>query len=359
MSQIKVIRTLDELEALKPTWDRLFAANHRLRVFQTYDWNRIVWENYHLVESPDETLYVIHAVHDGKYKYETILPFCRTGKGQLRFIGYMMADVLDAISPAHSDNWHVFYAEIIDFLTNRSDIADVQLWKMESDSEVLLYFGVHWPNVSIHYQDSYSYFYAAQDATFEDAFSHLSSSGRSKLRRISGKFPDLTLKIYSKRCGSEYPRDQIKKLRDWMIANDLRVYAACPDSYLNSMEALYAQGLCEVSVLESEDGEFQYAGFRLLICNHIVFWVVLYRDARMTSVANVRYFVEKVREGAYCYDFGTGAYSYKLITFRPMVGHLYSISVHPLNLRNFLFDTMTLLRRYVKAWLVQLRLRRK
>ena len=356
MSQIKVIRTLDELDALKPVWDRLFVANERLRVFQTYDWNRIVWEKYHQVERPEETLYVIHAVHDGKASCETILPLCLTRGGILRFIGYMMSDVLDAISPAHLSNWHAFYAKIIEFIKKQEDVSNVSLWKMDAESEVLQYFGVHWPNAHIGYQDSYSYFSAEKGATIEDAFPNLTSSGRSELRRISRGFPEYIFKIYSRRNGLDYPRDQIRKLRDWMIANGLRVYAACPDSYLNSMEALYERGLCEVSVLENEVGEFQYASFRVISHRHIVFWVVFYRDKKMTSVADIRYFQEKAKEDAYCYDFGTGAYHYKLVTFRPRVAHLYSVTGHPLSFRNFMVDAKGLLRLYVKHLLVRLHL---
>jgi len=359
MAQISIIRTLDEFEALKDKWDCLFAANPRLRVFQTYEWNRIVWEKYHNVELPDETLYIVHAVHDGKLKQETILPFCRSKNGVLHFIGYMMADVLDAISPAHVDNWHCFYAEIIEFLKEQKDVADISLWKMEGISEVLLYFGAHWPYAKINHQETCSYFIAEKDASIESAFPHLDSKGRSNLRRISKKFPELDFKVYSKDRGCEFPREQLLDIRNHMIENGLRVYASCPDSYIESMEGLYHLGLCEVSSLNNENGQFQYSAFRLIARDHVNFWVVFYRNGALTTVGDVKYFLEKTHEGCYCYDYGTGAYSYKLLTFRPLIVQLYSVEGHPLSLSNLVRDVINLLRRYVKAWLVQLRLRKK
>lgn len=359
MAQISIIRTLDEFEALKEKWDCLFAANPRLRVFQTYEWNRIVWEKYHNVELPGETLYIVHAVHDGKLKQETILPFCRSKNGVLHFIGYMMSDVLDAISPAHVDNWHCFYAEIIEFLRERKDVTNVSLWKMEGVSEVLLYFGVHWPCARISHQDAFSYFVADKGATIDSAFQHLSSSGRSKLRRIEKKFPELLYRIYSANKGDVFPRNQLFDIRNYMIENGLRVIDSCPDSYLKCMEELYEHDACEVSVLEDKFGVFQYAAFRVYARHHINFWVVLYRNSAMATVGNIKYFQARADEGCFCYDFGTGAYSYKLVTFRPFVDLLYSVEGHPLSFANLVRDVINLLRRYVKTWLVQLHLREK
>ena len=67
----------------------------------------------------------------------------------------------------------------------------------------------------------------------------------------------------------------------------------------------------------------------LLHGKFINFWVVLYDAAGMTTAVDARYMAERSLSADRVFDFGIGAYSYKLGTFRPLVEHVYSLVVRP------------------------------
>ena len=48
-------------------------------------------------------------------------------------------------------------------------------------------------------------------------------------------------------------------------------------------------------------------------------WICLSRDPHLVSALYLRYIEEKAKDGAFTIDFGTGAYGYKLGTFRPQI----------------------------------------
>ena len=356
MATIRIVDNISGFTEMKPLWDMLYNGNKHLTIFQSFDWNMNAWIHDHAVRFNEDKLFIIHAVQEGKVQREAIIPLCISKGGILHFIGQMMSDVLDAITPEHRDCWNGFYADIIHFIRKQKDVKDVSFYKLDAESEVLTYFGVYWPCARIERQESYSYFDAPQGhGKIADVFPHLTSSERSEIKRTLSKVPEYSFSILSQENGNPYPKERLLRLRNWMVESGLRSKYACPDVFIDCMNAVYDAGLCELSCMEDSEGDFVYAAYRLLSRSHVTFWLVLYKDKIMTTVGDIKYILQKSCEGAYRFDFGIGTYTYKLRTYRPFARHVYSLKGHPLTLKNFVRDEIKLLKQYVKVALQYLR----
>lgn len=357
MATIDVITTIERFYALKPVWDNLYSRNRHNRVFQSFDWNMVVWEGFHMKRMPDESLFIIYAKQEGSRPREVILPCSIDKRGCLRLIGHGMTDVLSEISPPHTDNWHDFYLQIVRFLQANSLIKSILFFNLEDTSELLRYFGVYWKDAVILKCDAISFFQAKQSENIAEAIPHLLSTERSNIKRLAKKWQEYDFVIYSKKEGREYPLSQLTALRRWMIEHRLRVSAAIPVEYIAVMNRLYDMHKCEISCLvDKRDGSFVYAAYRLLGCENVVFWVIFYKDCSMTACGDARYILEKMKYAPLIFDFGTGVYPYKLSNFLPQVQFLYSVSVHPMTAVNLVLDLYWLIRRYLKVFLVFLSL---
>lgn len=354
MATIKVIRDKEEFAGLRDEWESLLGTRRDTRVFQSFDWNWEVWQRYHGTMRPQESLFILRVTRDGHPNEKAIFPFYLDDHGVLRLIGYMMADVLDCIVPDHADNWHILFADVVSFLREQKEVKGICFDKVEANSELLLYFGTYWPDALIARQETYSYFHTDQGKDVSAQFPHLPSKDRSYLRSLFKKHVGLEYVLFSKEGGSAYPREKILRLRDWMVSQKMRLYDACPDVFIDVMGGLFDVGLCEVACLVDEAGEFSLMSYRLVSGSHINYWLVLYKDGALTTICDVEYIAHKAAAGAFIHDFGIGAYSYKLGTFRPLLGHLYQLKDRPNTLKSLVIDFYWLLRRYVKAVCVRL-----
>lgn len=356
MAEIEIVTTLEGFKALKPTWDELYAQNHHNRVFQSFCWNMAVWQGFHVKRRPDERLFIVHARQAEDLPCHAILPFCIDKRGCLHLIGYGMSDVLSEIAPSHTDNWHGFYLQIIQFLQKCQEVKGIAFANLEDTSEILRFFGVYWEDCVVSKCDAISYFEAKESQNLAEAIPHLPSSSRSKIRKLSRRHSEYDFVIFSKEKGDDYPEAQLKQLRQFMIDGKMRVEAALPVEYIDTLKAVYEAGMCEIPCLvDRESGAFVYAAYRLLGMDNIVFWVVLYRKTTFPSSVNAKYILAKLGGCPYTFDFGTGVYPYKLSNYLPHVQNLYALSIHPENFWSFLSDGYWLLRRYLKVLLVSLK----
>lgn len=352
MATIDVITTIERFYALKPVWDNLYSRNRHNRVFQSFDWNMAVWEGFHMKRMPDESLFIIYAKQEGSRPREVILPCCIDKRGCLRLIGHEMTDVLSEVVASHSDNWHDFYLQIIRFLEKHSAVKSIEFSNLEDTSELLRYFGVYWKDVVVLKCDAISFFEAKQAVNVAEAIPHLLSTARSNVKRLAKKHSEYDFVIYSSDKGDAYPEEQLKALRRWMIEHKLRKDSAVPIEYIEALRDVYLNSKCELAcMVDKKDRAMVYASYRLLGMGSVVSWVVFYKDSSMTSSGDAKYILEKVTEGSYIFDFGTGIYPYKLSNYSPYVQFLYSLAVHPMNVQNFCRDIYWLVRRYLKVLL--------
>ncbi len=348
---IKILSSIEEASSLKGAWNLMVGKNPHLRLFQSFDWNYRLWTEYYAKRFPDSRLFVLVATRDGHDDEKAILPLFVDGNKTLRFIGDQYADSLDMVSPAHTNNWHSLMKDIVEFL-GKSDMFDsVSLEKMPGNSELLQYLGVYYKKdrAVLRRSTSISHVVVADPTDISTAFPQLNSKERSYLRSILKKNGKSEFIIYSKKNGDDYPKREITELRDWLVEHGERDSTALPDELIDIMGGLYDDGRCELAVCKI-DGKWDLASYRLIDTDpqHVIFWVVLHRNPQLTTVADVNYILAKAKEGLRIFDFGTGAYSYKMGTFRPAVSNVYDFETRKPTWREFVRDVKDILRVYVK-----------
>lgn len=348
MANFRIIRTSEEFRTLEMRWNELFSGNDKHRFFQDFQWNFGIWTR--LGRNDRDQLFIIHATRDG-HEEELILPTYLDSQGVLRYIGEQYSDVLGPICLTHQGNWHTFFKDLIRFIEDQVQICDVRLVKMEADSEFLQFLSVYYKKhaAMIAPTNTYSYLSTRKGEDLSSAFSHLNSKERSYLRSLVKKYDDCSFLVLSKSRGDVYPVGKIQALRDWMVENGQRNMDALPDALIDLAGEFYDRGQCELAVYE-KDNEFELVSYRLFDRRdgYINFWIVIYKDPQMPTAADVRYILETIPNGNHTYDFGTGAYSYKLGTFRPHVRQIYGFFTKRRTWGSLENDMKNILRFYVK-----------
>lgn len=349
MANFKLITTLEAFASLRSGWDRLVASHPQPRIFQRYDWIYHAWTSYHMVMHPEDELKIIVATRDA-HEEVAILPFF-VRKGVLRLIGDELSDVCDVIYPKHDGSWHTFWKDVVKYIERLPFVRDVWFEKLEGDGEFLSFLAVYFERepATLERCTTYSYFKTKPSEDLKIIFPQLDSKERSNLRSLNKRFLEYKFKILSKKNGDDYPELGLKKLLARMIDAGIRDAHSGLEACIEFMRMFYDEGWCELAVFE-KDGQFDLASYRLLEgSGYITFWIVFYSDSQMTTAADVKYVLAKIPEGEHIFDYGTGAYSYKLGTFRPNITHLYRFVSRSANFGNFLREVKKVLREFVKV----------
>lgn len=361
MANFRIVDTVEGFEALREKWERIFAANEGLRFSQSFEWNYGVWTRYYAKERKECRLCIVDGYQDGHAEQCAIVPMMIDGENTLRFLGDTYADIMGEVVPAHKDNWHMFYRDLVRFIKETADGRQVRLTKMTPDDELLQYLGVYYEDESkaICKSHNYTYCETKQGDDLNTGFPQCTSKERSYLRSLAKKNFSCEFKLYSKQRGEKYPKEAIVRLRDWMLEKGMRTTEALPDGLIETAGEMYDDGRCEVAVFEHE-GKFELASFRIHEHGggaHFVNWVVLHSNAQMTTAADVQYMMLKMATEDCIFNFGTGAYSYKLGTFHPQIKQLYSFSTKQRTMRNLVRDLKGLARFYLRPFINRIRKR--
>ena len=322
----EIIHDIDGFSALRKDWERMNANNPASRIFQSFEWNLMLWQNFFSQNATQYKLYIVHGKRQN-HEEEAILPAFLDSKGTLRFIGDYYSDVLDIVVPSHKGNWHVFFEDFVRFICARDEIKRVYFGKMPATSEFLPYLGVYYKSngATITYGQTLLTLNVASGETFSSVFPHLNSKDRNALKHIMHIRPDLQFKVYSNAAGDAYPSKKIMDLRNWMVSHGLRANDALPDGLIDALGEYYNSDRCEIAAFENDNG-FEMFSFQIFdgTPQYVVSWVTMHKDRQLTTSANLRYIMEKARTSPIVFDFGTGAYPYKLGTFRPNIHALYT-----------------------------------
>lgn len=351
MAQIKIIRSEEGLQELKPEWDTICASQEDVRVFQTFEWNYNGWIHYQTKHYEGCQLFVLHATRDGHPDQRLILPFCRFRDGRVEFIAQMISDVVDAVVPVHQDNWNNFYADIIEFLNASQEVESISFIHVTGSSEFVKYLMVYGKRLKMVRMDSYSYLCVRKTDSFSASLVHMTSKERSYVKSLLGKTFDGNYRVLSRAAGDVFPQTELLRLRDWMCKAGLRDIRFFPDEMLEFIGGVYNDGFCEIAVIEQDDGALDAASFRIFQKSHINFWVVFYKEVQLTTLLDCKYMAEKAACGDYVFDFGTGAYKYKLGTFRPLVDTLYRVASEHMDFWGLLRDFRHIIRVYLRYWI--------
>lgn len=318
---IDIIDTLDGFSALKPIWEKL-EQNPKLRIFQTYTWCRAAWDEY-LSKKNNNRLWILKWHQDGKDDI-VIFPFYIDCRGCLRFILDTHSDACDSVYSEGVVNRYWTYKEAADAIRAHSEIKSVFFQKLPSGSEALDYFPILLLGSVTSRDNAFSWVLSPQSESFISGQVQLRRKDRDRLKAIARKASGLRFDILSIGNRSAFPEDAIKRLRSrmvgWRRSNDTFL----SDEMISFINKIYQDGKCEIPVL-SDDLGVHVLAFRLLEGTRINYWVVEYDNPRLVTELYLKYMDAKVKEHGYFFDFGVGAYGYKLGTYRPVLGVTFSI----------------------------------
>ncbi len=310
---IQIIESLEEFENLREKWGCIQPI---ARAFQTFDW---CWHGWKSCQSFTKShLWILVWQSDGMQEDTVIFPWYIDARGTLRFIMDDFTDTCDAVYSSNRLNRSLCYKEVADEILKNDKIRSCHFRKLAGDSEVLHYLGVYllWPFV---YRDvAVSYLELPQSDDVVSSFVHMRTKDRSRLRGFLQKANEYNYHVYQKSNGEPFPEEKIRMLRDEMIARGIRKPDFFPESFMVFTRGIYDAGLCEIVTLEDAQGVAALS-FRLKQGFRIHSWILLYREANMTTLLHTRFFAESALRGAYCHDLGVGVYAYKMGNFRPSV----------------------------------------
>ncbi len=329
---IDVIDTLEKFDALKDEWERI-EQNPDMRIFQTYSWCRNAWDIC-VSKEKGTRLWILRWHQDGKDDV-VIFPFYIDGKGCLRFIMDRHSDVCNAVYDSRNLNRHWVYKEATAAILENKAIKSVFLQKMEGGGEALNYMSVLIPGCVVSRDNAFSWIKSEKTDKFIAAQTQLRRKDRDRLKAILRKTGELRFRICSTENGDEFPAKAIIALRSSMVGKFRHDDSFLNDDMLCFARKIYDAGMSEIPVLENDDGVCALA-FRFLKNRRINYWIVLYRNQILTTELYLRYMIDKAKDSAWIFDFGVGAYGYKLGTYRPEVGVTFSLRYAKNAIRNLM-----------------------
>lgn len=342
---VEVIETFDEDDVLESVWKTL-QCGEAMRVFQTYRWCRVAWECF-LSKEVENRLWILLWSREGSDD-RVIFPFYIDGNETLRFIMDRHSDSCDAVYCGVCNRF-LCYKEVVDRILAESRIKRVAFQKMLGCSEALHMFGVLLPHPIIYRDNAYSWIALPQTGNAVMSMSHMKTKDRAVIKSFLRKSEKYEFKIYAKVRDDAFPRQEMLSMRACMLSETKRTMFFLPDTLVNFAERVYCDGLCEIAVLNA-DNHIQALSFRLLHEERILSWIFLYRDPHLTTLLDARYIQEKAKEGAFLFDFGVGAYGYKLGNFRPEAAITFALHYDKTKL-GFLKSVTAMNWRYAKDFL--------
>lgn len=317
---IEVIRDREGLAALKDKWIAL-EGNPALRIFQTHLWCLTAWDKI-LSKDSSNRLWVAVWSQDGKDDI-VIFPFY-VEKGVLRFILDIHNDNNDAVYSTSFINRYWVYRELADAIQKDDEIKAVNLKKMRGESELLNHLSVFLKGSVVSKDNAFAYVRVDAPGDFAASQTHWRSENRKHFRKILKEAGAFDFSILRKRDGIPFPRQEIIDLRDRMIASGDRDFDFVSEDMVDFVSALYDANNCEIPVFR-KDGRLVSLEFRLLKGDYSLDWIYLTTDPRTGTSINAKYCAERAKEHSGVIDFGVGAYEYKILTTRPMMGATHAL----------------------------------
>lgn len=318
---VDVIDTQDGFLQLKEEWERI-AANPNLRIFQTYFWCKTAWDKY-VSKDSGAKLWILRWNQDGKDDV-VIFPFYIDGRGCLRFIMDTHSDACDAVYDERILNRHWVFKEVAEAILANAAIKAVFLQKLTGTSLALNYLAILLPGSIVNRDNAYSWLESNKTDSFIAGQTHLKRKDRDRLKAISKKVACLQFDVLSKENGNEFPCGAVKELRTQMLVCRRKDISFLSDDMIDFISEIYDGEMCEIACLSDSDA-LQAMAFRLLKGDRINYWIVLYRDPKFTTELYLKYMEKKSSESRHIFDFGVGAYQYKLGTYRSALGITHSL----------------------------------
>lgn len=310
---IEIIETEAGFDALQAEWSRLDASD-AVHVNQTYDWLRNGW-NEQKARRDGGRLWIVKWTGGGD---AVIFPFYITKSGVLRFIFESHCDNLGSVCAAKR-NLCLCYHELAQAIRGKKEIKRVCLHKIPLHSEVVHYLPILLKGCSVLKDNAYSWLNVVQSENVIESFAHMRSKDRADLKNILRKAGDKTVRMFSASNHDVFPVEAFQELASTMRASGLREAAFFPDSLYAFSSILFERGRIDIAVMFDRANRPIALNFLLRKGRKYLSWIFLYSDLHASTELYVKLLELLAKDGPFEFDFGVGAYSYKIGTFRPIV----------------------------------------
>lgn len=281
--------------------------------FQTFSWCRALWDCV-ISQSKGNSLFVIYS-EDEKTRVSLLMPLFVDESGTLRFIGDGHSDIGDAIISGDGSR-HYLFNDVSRFILSQRQIRNVVFQKMPPSSETLSFLGVLFKGSILYRDHAYSWINLSKSAKLPFGYEHLRSRERKQFNAMIRRYADVSLAVSSHSRGQSFPIGDIVEMRDFMVARRWRKPAYLSSEITSFLNRCYDEDRLDVYFLE-QNGQKKSVSLILRHGGFACSYLMLYRDKEYNAVLNAHIIDSLSAEGVGVYNFGVGAYDYKLKKFRP------------------------------------------
>jgi hypothetical protein len=315
--KVKSYTNKTEILAIKESWNLLFAKGE-YSVFQSfvYCYNSL---------SNTSRPFVICLFVDERiielWPLELI-------NNKLRFINDTHADFCDILSETDRSS-------VKEYLIINNQIGKLRLKNLTEDAKVISKLKkIAFSN--IYTSVNFSVLSLSKTESFPSNFTHFVYRQKRRLMRILKRFSSEHL-LFAKESKA-FPKTEILDLRNIMIAKGNRGCEFLDNHFLLLAEQLYNSGLLIVSVIKVKD---DISGISLIFNNEnrYSFWVDLFDDKQMINLYHNTLFIRNITANSDAiFNFGRGAYDYKIQNYQPEVFELLELNTFENMLEKVLFQ---------------------
>ncbi|MEC9209432.1 MAG: hypothetical protein VX762_03295 [Bacteroidota bacterium] len=327
--KIKIYTNKMDILAIKESWDLLF-AKRKYSVFQSFVY---CYNSLFKASSP----FVICLFSDEKIKELWPLELINN---QLRFINDTHADFCDILSETDS-------SLIKEHLIANNQIGKLKLKNLTQDARVIKKLkGI--AHLNVHASVNFLVLSLSKTDSFPSNFTHFVYRQKRRLMRILKKFSSEHLLFNNK--SKVFPKKEILDLRNIMIEKGNRKHSFLDNHFLLLAEQLYNSGLLIVSVIKIKDN---ISGISLIFNNEnrYSFWVDLFDDQKMINLYHNTLFIKNITENSDAtFNFGRGAYDYKVQNYQPEVFGLFELNIFENMLEKVLFQMSQRTKKSIKQF---------
>jgi len=314
--KVRVLKNKEALLLIKKEWDKIFLEGE-YTIFQSF---LFCYNSLNEKSKP----FIICLENKGEINQIWPLEFI---SNRLRFINDSHADFCDILSTSES----VIAQQ---YLQANNLLGKLRLrnLKQKSNIEKVL------KNLSFYTRSTsvdYSLLTLKKTENFPDNFEHFIYRQRRRLKRILKKY-SAEHKIYE-RSNDKFPIEEILTLKNKMIEEKARSEDFLDSEFIDLAKKLYNSNNLIVSMIKS-DGELLGVSLLFRDKNNYSFWVDLYNNKPMANLYHNILIIKRIsHENNAIFNFGRGAYNYKIQNFKPEIYSLYELNIFNNTFEVFLF----------------------
>jgi hypothetical protein len=325
--KIKICKNKTEILAIKESWNSLFRKGE-YSVFQSFVY---CYSSLSITSHP----FIICLFQEDTIKELWPLEMINN---KLRFINDTHADFCDILSETEN-------SLVKEYLIVNNQIGRLALKNLMKDSKVIKKLKKT-AFLNVHASVGFSILSLLKTESFPSNFTHFVYRQKRRLKRILKKFSSEHLVFDNK--SKIFPKKDVLDLRNIMIAKGNRSCSFLDNNFLLLAEQLYNSGSLILSVIKIKG---DVSGISLIFknANRYSFWVDLFDDKQMVNLYHNTLFIEDITKNSDAiFNFGRGAYDYKIQNYQPEVFELFELNTFENMPEKVLFQIFQFIKKRVK-----------